>query len=149
MNVPGLRSPFHKTGGLFYFGRMLDKIRLHAKGELPADYQPNLGKGFDARCLAFLGIDYAALRDRVLAGGSDEEILEWCRANGTPRSAEDVALLNAFLRKFGWNDEASATLKRRLAEGGFTHRHDIQTIFDYIDLDEGRDPANRTSNPWE
>jgi|SRR6476659_10105765 len=26
-----LRSPSEKTGGLFYFGRMLDKIRLHAR----------------------------------------------------------------------------------------------------------------------
>ena len=40
-----LRSPSEKVGGLFYFGRMLDKIRLHAKGELPSDYHANLGKG--------------------------------------------------------------------------------------------------------
>ena len=30
----GLRSPYEKVGGLFYFGRMVDKIRNHAKGEL-------------------------------------------------------------------------------------------------------------------
>ena len=40
-----LRSPSEKVGGLFYFRRMLDKIRLHAKGELPSDYHANLGKG--------------------------------------------------------------------------------------------------------
>jgi Domain of unknown function (DUF5069) len=42
-----LRSPSEKVGGLFYFGRMLDKIRRHAKGELRSDYHANLGKGFD------------------------------------------------------------------------------------------------------
>ena len=42
-----LRSPSEKVGGLFYFGRMLDKIRLHSKAELPSDYHANLGKGFD------------------------------------------------------------------------------------------------------
>jgi gluconokinase len=42
-----LRSPSEKVGGLFYFGRMLDKIRLRAKGELPSDYHANLGIGFD------------------------------------------------------------------------------------------------------
>ena len=45
---------------------------------------------------------------------------------------------NEFMCKFGWNDEATPTLQRRLAEGGFTNRPDIQTIFDYIDLDEER-----------
>jgi len=46
-----LRSPSEKIGGLFYFGRMLDKIRLHAKGELPSDYHANLGVGFDEKCV--------------------------------------------------------------------------------------------------
>jgi gluconokinase len=46
-----LRSPSEKIGGLFYFGRMLDKIWLHAKGELPSDYHENLGKGFDEKCV--------------------------------------------------------------------------------------------------
>ena len=38
-----LRSPAEKVGGIVYFGRMLDKIRLHARGELAPDYHPNLG----------------------------------------------------------------------------------------------------------
>src|SRR3954471_422609 len=68
-NVPGLRSPYKKVGRLVYFGRMLDKIRLHAAGKLPgADYSANLGKGFDARCCSFLRIDYEDLKTRVLAG---------------------------------------------------------------------------------
>ncbi len=33
-SVPGLRSPYAKVGRLVYFGRMLDKIRLHAAGRL-------------------------------------------------------------------------------------------------------------------
>ncbi len=149
MNVAGLRSPYVRTGGLLYFARMLDKIRLHAAGGLPADYQPNLGKGFDARMLTFLGCGYEALRVRVLEGGGEPELIEWCFERGVRRSAEEIHLFNTFLRKFGWNDEATLTLRRRLAEGGFASRSDIQTIFDYIDLDEGRDPAGRATNPWE
>ena len=56
-NVP-LRSPSEKVGGLFYFGRMLDKIRMHAKGKLPSDYHANLGKGFDEKCVRFLCVHY-------------------------------------------------------------------------------------------
>src|SRR3954451_22746447 len=73
-----LRSPSEKTGGLFYFGRMLDKIRLHARGELPSDYHENLGKGFDEKCLKFLRVGYEALVERVKQGGTDDEILDWC-----------------------------------------------------------------------
>ena len=47
MNVPGLRSAYDQVGGIVHFGRMLDKIRLHAAGKLPADYRENLGIGFD------------------------------------------------------------------------------------------------------
>src|SRR5512142_746966 len=53
-HVPGLRSCYAKVGRLVYFGRMLDKIRVQAAGRLPAEYQPNLGAGFDRRCCGFL-----------------------------------------------------------------------------------------------
>jgi hypothetical protein len=43
-NIPGLRSCYDKVGRLIYFGRMLDKIRLHAAGQLPPDYVENLGE---------------------------------------------------------------------------------------------------------
>ena len=43
MNVPNLRSPYDQVGGLYHFGRMLDKIRLYHAGNLPTDYTANLG----------------------------------------------------------------------------------------------------------
>src|SRR5947208_1273270 len=41
MRELGLRSPASRVGGIVYFGRMLDKIRQHQKGQLPSDYQAN------------------------------------------------------------------------------------------------------------
>jgi len=38
MKVPGLRSSHGKVGGIVFFGRMLDQIRLHAAGRLPVGY---------------------------------------------------------------------------------------------------------------
>ena len=78
MATVALRSPNEQVGGLFYFGRMLDKIRLHARGELPVDYHENLGKGFDEKGVTFLQINYDQLVERVKRGGSDNEILECC-----------------------------------------------------------------------
>jgi len=66
------KSPKEMVGGMMYLPRMLDKIRLHAKGELGTDYQPNLGKAHaaDGTCCQFLGVDHAAVTRRVLEGGT-------------------------------------------------------------------------------
>ena len=138
MRELGLRSPSVKVGGIVYFGRLLDKIRQHAKGQLPSDYQANLGRGFDSSCTKFLRIDYNRLMDRVKEGGSDEEILQWCFGNGSRPSDDEVYVWNEFMRKRGWNDELSEILKRRKKEAGMAGRSEIQTMFTFIDADEGR-----------
>src|SRR5437762_1874564 len=98
-----LRSPGAKVGGLVHFGRMLDKIRLFAKGDLPEDYQPNLGKGFDRSCVDFLGINYGELVERTEEGGADEEILHWCFTKGAKPTEAEIHVWNEFMRKRGWN----------------------------------------------
>ncbi|MBV9463784.1 MAG: DUF5069 domain-containing protein [Verrucomicrobiae bacterium] len=140
MKVEHLRSPHDLVGGLVYFGRMLDKIRLHAQGKLPADYVENLGTAFDGRCCSFLKIDYAALVARVKQGDKDkdEAILDWAFKNGRKPSDEEIEIWNEFMRKRGWNDAASPRLKSRKAELRASDRDDIQTFFDFIDLDEER-----------
>ena len=135
-----LRSPSEKVGGLFYFGRMLDKIRVHGKGELPSDYYENLGKGFDEKCVKFLRIDYERLIERVNQGGTDEEVLDWCFTVGRKPTAYDIYVWNEFMRKRGWNDEVSEMVGRRKSDAGMTDRSDIQTSFQFIDADEGRLP---------
>lgn len=105
------RSAYDQVGGIVYFARMLDKIRLQAAARLPSDYHKNLSVGFDGRCSRFLGVDYAALRERVLQGGTDEQILQWCFANGRQANAEEILVWNSFMRKRGWRDEADGTTK--------------------------------------
>jgi Domain of unknown function (DUF5069) len=149
-HVPGLRSPYARVGRLVHFGRMLDKIRLHAAGNLPVEYQANLGDGrphlFDGRCCRFLGVTYAEVAARTLRGGSDEELLAWCEARGTARSDEDCLIWNRFLMKAGWRDDSSGRLQERIREYGLTGRP-IETFFDLIDFDEGRDPV--AAKAWE
>ena len=143
MNVPNLSSPYVKAEGISYFTRMVDKIRLHASGELPQDYLANLGSGFDGRCLSFLWIEYAPLVERVKEGGTDEEILAWAFSQGRKPGPEEIEIWNDFMRKRGWNDESSERLSMRKREAGIADRNDIQTFFDFIDFDEGRDPAEK------
>ena len=134
----GLRSPSATVGGVVYLARMIDKIRANARGQLPPDYQANLGRGFDASCCKFLQIKYDQLVERVKQGGTDEEVLQWCYAMGRKPAEDDVFVWNEFMRKRGWNDELSEILKRRKKEAGMAGRSEIQTMFSFIDADEGR-----------
>ncbi|HVU34464.1 MAG TPA: DUF5069 domain-containing protein [Opitutaceae bacterium] len=132
MKVPGLRSDYEKVSGLVYFGRMLDKIRLKAAGKLPDDYFTGTAvpTHFDARCCRFLRIDYEKLRTRVLAGGTDEEILAWCFGQGYRPSDDLIEVWNEFMTKRGWRDAGSAEFERAKRERGFGCRDDVQTWFD-------------------
>jgi gluconokinase len=143
MNIPGLRSPYEKVGGLLHFGRMLDKIRLHRAGKLPADYHANLGGGFDARLCGFLGVKYEDVVARVKLGGEDLDILNWCLQSGRRPSEEEIEVFNDFLRKRGWNDAASDRLAVRVKELGPEWAGKIHTFFDLIEADEGRSPRSR------
>ena len=143
-NVPGLRSPYATVGRLVYFGRLLDKIRLHAAGQLPAEYVANLGEPrpflFDARCCRFLRVSYAELLKRTLEGGTDAEILAWAELKGGARSDEECMIWNRFMSKLGWHDDRSEVLQQRIAESGLTGKP-IGSFFEYIDFEEGRDPV--------
>ncbi len=135
------RSVYDKTGGIVYFARMLDKIRLHAAGELGKDYIENLGTGFDGRCCDFLGVKYGELKQRVLAGGADDELLQWCFEHGRQRTEEEMSDWNDFMVKRGWRDGVSSRLQMRLKEAKLEHRTgEILTMFDFIEVDEGRVP---------
>jgi gluconokinase len=150
-HVPGLRSVYSKTGRLIYFGRMLDKIRLHAAGKLPADYVANLGDSqfyvLDGRCCRFLGVPYSDIRDRTIAAAhSDEEILAWVHARGIPRTDEECHVWNRFILKLGWRDERTSVLAERIRSSGLDGKP-IETIIDHIEYDEGRDPV--AARAWE
>src|SRR5437763_3609996 len=145
MNQLGIRSPSARVGDLVYFGRMLNKIRAHEKNELPPDCQTNLGRVFDEFCTKFLQVQYNDVVSGVKEGGSDEEILWWCFDKGRRPSENEIYVRNEFMRKRGWNDEITETLKRRKKEAGMTGRSEIETKFAFIDVDEGRSPTTNYS----
>jgi len=134
------RSAYDAVDGLLYFARLLDKIRLHDRGALREDFHDNLGKGADHWCVGFLQVDYSALKARVLEGGSDEEILRWCMAQGRVLSDVDRMIWNQFATKLGWNDFATARLEVLKTQSGLAGRDDIQTMMHYFEVDEGRKP---------
>ncbi len=140
MSFP-LRSPGVTVGDIVIFGRILDKIRLHAEGKLPAGYHLGFLPGsrtFDDRVCRFLNVAFEDLTRRMLEGGTDEDMLEWCFTTGRRPDAEQIEVWNAFMQKRGWNDPASAGLAKQKADAGLAHREDIVTFFQLMDAEEGR-----------
>jgi hypothetical protein len=133
-------SPYESTGDLLYLPRMLDKIRMMQRGELPDEYHANLGRGFDQNLCDFLRVPYAEVAAQTESGLDDAAVLAWCCQHGRRPDAQEIHVWNEYMRKRGWNDDYSARLQSRLAGLGMADRSDVQTMFDLLEVDEGRPP---------
>jgi uncharacterized protein DUF5069 len=132
------RTPYEKVGGLVFLGRTIDKIRLKAAGQLRPDFFALMGDGYDARIMKYLNLEYTKFAEVVRSGASDEECWQYCVQNGRKLSDVDSLIWNDFAAKRGWKDEASALLEKFKAQSGLAGRSDIQTFFEYWEVDEGR-----------
>ena len=133
------RSPREIMDGWRYLPRYIDKIRLHLAGKLHADYQENLGKGFDGLWLKTAGVTHEQFVEVVKNTLTDGEVCDWVRKNVKRTDAEKAAHWQNVLSRPPASDEAArARLKMRKEQSGLAHRDDIQTFVDYIDADEKR-----------
>ncbi len=132
------RSPRDEIEGMVYFPRLTSKIRLHASGRLDPEFHANLGKAMDLWTCQFLHVDYEALKEVVLAGASDEEVLAWCHQTGKHPNKNEREWWNSYMRNRGFRDDLSEKLVLRKKEAGWQDRAEIQTFFDFLDADDGR-----------
>jgi len=131
-------SPRTEIDGLPYLPRLCQKVRLFAADDLHPELHANLGKGMDLWICQFLGVDYDALKGKVLSGASDAEAYAWATENGLQRPDFEKDWFSSYLLNRGFRDDLSPTLASRLEESGFQNRPEIQSFADYIDADEGR-----------
>ena len=134
------RTPYEKVGGLYYLGRCIDKIRLKHANLLRPDYFDLMGKGFDARIMGYLELDYGKFTEFVLTGASDEQCWEYCGQHGRKMNDLTTLIWNDFASKRGWRDSATELLAKFKSEAGLAARDDVQTLFEYWEVDEGRKP---------
>ena len=77
--------------GWMHLPRYIDKIRLQLAGKLHADYQNNLGKGFDGKWLELSGVKHEEFVELVGNSMTDGEIADWVSKNvSAPESAKDA-----------------------------------------------------------
>lgn len=142
-NPVPLRSPRELLGGYILLPRLIDKVRLLAKGQLPKAYAANvLGTGFtlDGRFLTFTGLNAEALRQVIVSGRSDDEVLTW---------VQDHAKLTTALEKQAWAEQidhyrpdAALVEYRKRVYPELAAKVDVGSlsVLDLIDMDEGRLP---------
>ncbi|MBC8245736.1 MAG: DUF5069 domain-containing protein [Verrucomicrobia bacterium] len=132
------RSPYETMDGWVHLPRLVDKIRLHEAGQLPADYQPNyLHKGFDLAWFEVSGVEPDTFVGVVKNAITDGQVSDWVKANVRVPDEAKTALRDKLL-SYGTEGALLELLTRRKAESGLQDRDDIRCMFDYIDADEGR-----------
>ncbi|SRR5258706_1414835 len=150
MKIEGIKGCYEKTLGLFYFARMCSKIRLQAAGKLPTEYFSMLGDGFDGRTCRYVSVKYDDVKEQVLSGRSDEQVLEWCMEKGRRLTAEQILIYNSFMSKRGWrDDETDGYIPAMIKEYGLKHDGSALTDFDLIEIDEGRWYPDMWRDAWK
>ena len=133
------RSPRETMDGWMYLPRYLDKIRLHLAGKLHADYQENFGKGFDGMWLKCAGVTHEQMMEVVKKTITDGLVCDWVHHNVKKSAADKAAHAKDMLgRPQPGDGAAQARLKMRKEQCGGSHRDDVKTFVDVIDLDEKR-----------
>src|SRR5580765_2696509 len=137
------RSPKALLGGIAHLGRFVDKIRLRHAGQIQ-DYN-YVTVGFDKHLVDFLQIDPKSFELRVLAGGTDEELLVWVKANSRKPSEQEIAQWSQGLLASGPKDDAARQRCQSRVQGIGTKRGvpvaslpPVHTWADVIELDEAR-----------
>ncbi len=133
------RSPRETMDGWMYLPRYVDKIRLHLAGRLHADYQENLGQGFDGMWLKHAGLKHEVFMEVVKRTITDGEVCDWVRQHVKKSPAEKAAHAQDILsRPLAGDAAAVARFKLRKEQSGIAHRDEITCFVDYIDADEKR-----------
>jgi len=137
------RSPKALLGGIAHLGRFIDKIKLRNAGQIQ-DYN-YITVGFDKYLVEFLGIDPKAFEQKVLAGGTDEQLLAWVVANSKPHSHEEIAQWSQGLLSSGPKEDATRQrFQGRLDDIAKKRGVPVSSLpaastwADVIELDEGR-----------
>lgn len=133
------RSPRETMDGWMHLPRYIDKVRLHLAGKLHPDYQPNFGKGFDEKWLKAAGVTQEQMIEVVKKSITDGEVCDWVRRHVKKTAAEKAAHARS-MQDYPKADDAEmqARLKMRKEQAGLSHRDDIRSFVDFIDVDEKR-----------
>ena len=134
------RSPRETLGGITFLPRTIDKMRANLAGTL-GEYKAKIG--YSERLFAFLDMTADDFEAVVAANADDAGVLANLMARA-PRSAAEIEAFNEQARSYPQDEAGRQRHQMLLEEAGYAHRTDITTMFDRLDLDDGRDVPPRS-----
>lgn len=129
------RSPYEQLGGIYFLPRTIDKMRAYIAGTV-GEYRAT--SGFSTTIFDLFGVTPEEFEEIVKANESDEQILKVLMER-RPVTRGEIEEYNQ--RAINWPlDEAGKARHRKMLEdAGYGHRTDVETMFDRLDLDDGRE----------
>lgn len=128
------RSPRTRLGGFVHLPRLIDKARAVVAGT-NGDFHYNCP--MDQRFWAFTGIKPAPFMKQVKAGKTDAELLAYVMANAKPkRGPSEIKAWSAWYEQQTPDNPDSRGFFNDVHRKNAAHRHDIETWFDWLELDD-------------
>ena len=130
------RSPYETLGGINFLPRTIDKMRGRIAGTAPT-YKHNAG--LSQQLCDLFGVTADEFQAIVAANETDERVLNVLLAR-RPLSQQEIEEWNHRAQTRAPQDEkGKAKHRQQLEDAGFGHRTDVVTMFDRVDLEDGRD----------
>ena len=131
------RSPYDRVGNVSFLARAIDKMRAHIDGKHGAY---NAKTGFSTQLFDLFGVTADEFEEIVKSNEGDEQVLDVLmqRRRLTPQEIEEW---NERCETRRPTDEAGIARHRKMIEdAGYADRvDDVVTMYDRLDLDDGRD----------
>ncbi len=129
------RSPYDELGGITFLPRAIDKMRAHLAGTA-GEY--NAKTGYSTQLFALFGVTADEFEQIVRENPTDEGVLHALLAR-RPLTREEIDAWNERSINRTPMDEAGwARHWKQLEDAGYGDRKDIRTMYDRLDLDDGR-----------
>jgi hypothetical protein len=131
------RSPYDRLGNITFLPRAIDKMRAYINGQHGA-YNAKIG--YSTQLFDLFGVTADEFEEIVKANESDEEVLK-VLLQRRPLTDKEIEEWNERSETRRPTDEASqARHNKQLEDAGYANRvADVVTMYDRLDLDDGRE----------
>lgn len=131
------RSAYERMGGFAILARAIDKGRAAIAGK---NGEYNFDCPVDNALFGFKGVKGEDFKEYLKAGHTDEEMAEWLKTNGTPKSdAEVKSWSDAFKTDFSYSAPDANPGKKEWFAGECKRLGldpAVTTLFDFLDVDD-------------
>ena len=130
------RSPYDDLGGITFLPRSIDKMRAFIASTAGAY---NAKTGYSTSLFELLGVSADELEQIVRENPTDEAVLAALRARKPLSESEITDWNRRSINRTPTDDAGWARHWKQLEDAGYGDRKDVRTMYDRLDLDDGRE----------